>query len=209
MDKMYPELKKAIKLLPPKPVIIEVGSHKGDFVKYALHQRPKAIMYAIEPSPKNYASLLKKYPKISYNIALCSKNESLLFYELKDSNKKEHTRSSSLYQKVGRIKKATSNKIIVVGMTLDAFIKEHKISHIDLIRFDCYGAEYLIFKTKNNFLKITDMILLTMHHTSKIFGKEYQSQRKEIVKKLSKAKFKKKLGKSIKHKGHIHQLWKK
>ncbi|MCP3686059.1 MAG: hypothetical protein GY861_25720, partial [bacterium] len=55
------EFAKAVKILPESPVVIEVGSHVGDGVKYILRRRPNAKIYAIEPCERNYHKLRKAH----------------------------------------------------------------------------------------------------------------------------------------------------
>jgi hypothetical protein len=95
-------------------------------------------------------------------------------------------------------------------MMLDEFVGENYIEHIDLLRFDCYGSEYQIFRSGTKFLEITDMICLTMHKVQVVSrGTDVSAERKHIMGCLKRSGFERicTFGKGARK--HVFQLWSK
>jgi len=205
---LRPEFKRAIKLLPQKAVIIEVGSHKGDGVLYMKKMRPKSTIYAIEPDPANFKILNERYDGPCYNIAIGEENTEVRFFQLKDTEC-EHSRASSLYQKVAKARGVHLIRTSATQKTLDNFIGHIGEGHVDLIRFDCYGGEYAAFEAEtHSFLNKTSSILITMHRKKRVFaGEDYFKKRSKMVGMLEGAGFRLHKGDTIDFKKHIHQLW--
>jgi FkbM family methyltransferase len=187
------EFVKAVNRLPKEPVIIEIGSHVGDGVKYILKKRPKANVYAIEPSRKSFKKL-RKFHKNSFNIAISNNIRDAKIVERKNSRR-------NIVAKMGAR--------VIKQLPLDDFMTLNSISAADMIRFDCYGAEYRIFHTNNEFLGVTDMIYITMHKQKVCPKIKVKRERSHIKTCLRGAGFKliasggKGAGK------HLYQLWRK
>jgi FkbM family methyltransferase len=186
------EFAKAVKLLPEKPTVIEVGSHVGDGVKYILKRRPKADIYAIEPCERNFKKLRRRHEN-SFCCAISSKSGTAKV--IKKGNHRQY-----------RVGKGDE----VAQLTLDTFIAGQGIEHIDMIRFDCYGSEYGIFRTNNDFLEITDIINITMHKRKVCpEGVNVATGRHHITRCLKSAGFKKFMSYGSGIDKHIFQLWQK
>ena len=186
------EFKQAVSLIQEQSMVIEIGSHEGDGVKYILKQRPKTIVYAIEPVPRLFKKL-KKINKESWNLAIGDKMEIVGYKETKNSRQSMAGRTGSR---------------VVEQLTLDDFMEINNIHRADLIRFDCYGAEYRIFHTDNDFLDVTDMIYITMHKRKVCPGVDVKQERKHITACLKDADFKLIASRGKGLDKHLFQLWK-
>jgi FkbM family methyltransferase len=137
-------------------VIVDVGANVGLTVK---HFRDFAkTVYAIEPSPENYAALKKNKEFNNWdNVVLCN-------YALADKNGEMDFASSP--------KNRTTNAIQVDGhqnpdwygekfkvptKTIDTFFEENKIEHVDFMKFDPEGSEEMILYSEG-FKKVVDKI---------------------------------------------------
>ncbi len=186
------EFAKAVKILPEKPTVIEVGSHVGDGVEYILKRRPKATIYAIEPCERNYKKLRRRH-------------ESSFCCAIADTCGR-----AKIVEKGSHRQYRVGDGNDVTQFTLDTFIAGQEIKHVDMIRFDCYGSEYRIFQTDNNFLKATDTINITMHKVKACPERtDVAKERQHVAKCLKKAGFRLLMthGKGIDK--HIFQLWRK
>ena len=116
-------------------VIIDIGANMG---LTALYFKDHAkVIYAIEPSSQSYQALVentKAYPNIkTFNLAIAHENGPV----------KLHTNDSggvpdSVFGNGGI-------EEIVQGVTLEKFMTDNNIDHVDVLKVDCEGAEYLIF----------------------------------------------------------------
>jgi len=147
-----------------KYIFFDVGAHNG---KSSLHlvNNPNAIVYAFEPVPE-YFNLLQqesiKYPnykvynkavsdytgKASFNICgigRASQCSSLL--EFSDKSKlEEHWRGYNNFN--------YTQKIDVDVITLEQFIEEYNIDHIDYLHCDAQGCDLKVLKSLGNYINI-------------------------------------------------------
>ncbi|HLF54672.1 MAG TPA: FkbM family methyltransferase [Candidatus Nanoarchaeia archaeon] len=114
--------------------VVDVGGHIGSFSLLAAKNARK--VYTFEPSPNNYAQLVKN-AKINgfknmnpINQAVASKKGTLKLY-IDPLN----TAANSLYQK-------SDKYVSVKATTLPEFFKKNKITKCDFLKLDCEGAEY-------------------------------------------------------------------
>lgn len=186
---------KAVSLLPEKPLVVEVGSHEGDGVKYILSKRPLANVYAIEPSVASYKKLKRVHGQ-SANVAISDRMGDVAIVERENSRR-------NIIAEVGMRR--------INQMPLDSFLSINGIfgEKIDLIRFDCYGAEYKIFHTDNEFLKYTDMVYVTMHKQEVCPKVKIKRERSHIKECLRNAGFWLKMFAGSGVDKHLYQIWKK
>jgi FkbM family methyltransferase len=184
--------RRAVELLPEEPVVVEVGSHVGDGVRYILERRPNAVIYAIEPGHESFESL-HSFHKRSYRLAIAD-----------GSPRRLAKKGTSRQYRMVPAKNADDQ------MTLDEFIKIQRIEHIDLLRFDCYGSEYAIFRVSSRFLSIADMVCVTMHKEQVLHEiVDVRPYRKHIKGCLKRSGFERicTFGKGARK--HVFQLWRK
>jgi len=138
--------------------IIDIGAGIGDFSVLAAQKSLTNQVYAIEPFLESY-NLMKK--NINQN-----KIKNISISNLAISNSKYLTlninRSNPLNNKTCQTDK---NGRRLQSISLQKFMKINKINQCNLLKCDCEGAEFDIFKnlTSRTFKKI-DNIVLEYHH---------------------------------------------
>lgn len=138
---------KAVNRLPEAPVVVEIGAHVGDGVRYILSRRPKAIIYAVEPSVRAYKKLLNT-PAHCSCVAISGLDEAGKMVANKNHR---------------QVKFVKATKPSTFAIKMSEYLSRNRIEHIDLLRFDCYGSEYAIMRGDVGFLKTTDSVCITMH----------------------------------------------
>ncbi len=125
--------------------VIDVGAHYGYFSIFAaMHTAPKARIFAIEPAPMNFSQLKR-------NLSSCNvQNVTAVNVALGGSE--THTalhlgaaRNHSLIADYELLNSGNRTCPVQVN-TLNSFMNEHQIEHIDFIKIDCEGAEYALLE---------------------------------------------------------------
>lgn len=140
------------------PVIIDVGAHIGTFSLLSAIKYPNATIYAIEASRETYNILKRNIEEnhlqnvIPIHAAMSSKEGILKLYHSLQSGNWGHSVTKVLsdsYEEVDSI-------------TLGGVIEEKNICQIDLIKFNCEGAEFdiLINADESTIKKINCGIIL-------------------------------------------------
>lgn len=130
-------------------VYLDIGANVGMATRY-FHPYAKKI-YAIEPNPEIYQALventkdLKGVETFNYAIAQINGTTHMFSNSGGDLPQSFYGDSSSAFQ------------ILVNMKSLDSVFKENKIEHIDVMKIDVEGGEYIIFAS-DSFLKVADKI---------------------------------------------------
>jgi len=136
-------------LQPPVRTIFEVGAADGrDAARYA-EWYPEADIYAFEPVPESFASLIehaRTHPRLHGFQCAMSNGRGRARFNLSnwlDASSLLKPRATGAtfdaYQ-------ASSRSIEVETDTIDDFCGRHDISHIDLLKMDTQGAELLVLE---------------------------------------------------------------
>lgn len=137
-------------------VVIDAGANVGISTLYFRAVCPQAIIYAIEPDPRNYERLVSNIQGQDnikpYEVAFSDTNGHSDFYVPADK-----IISSSLISRGG-----TQKKVRVRSVTLDDFVASEHIQKIDICKFDVEGAEYRMFKNCEALSRI-DILIGEVH----------------------------------------------
>ena len=145
------------------PVIIDIGAHIGTYAVYAALRSPQARVLALEPNPAVFTYLEKSIAANNLGSQVTpimkavaqSAEKRLLFLDEGGGV------SSSLFKRHGR---ALSEGISVPCMTLADLYAEYNISHCDVLKLNCEGAEYEILGgLSDEMFNSIDSILLQWH----------------------------------------------
>lgn len=134
--------RKLYSLIQANFVCIDIGANIGETTLNFAQIAKNGKVYSFEPVPFLFEQLIKNislndYNNIAaFNIAIAD-NEEDLFFEM-PSNKNSAGISLNK-QQAGTAKR-------VVGTTLDNFIRQQNIPHIDFIKIDVEGFEYFVLK---------------------------------------------------------------
>ncbi|MBM3231769.1 FkbM family methyltransferase [Candidatus Pacearchaeota archaeon] len=143
--------------------IVDIGAHIGIFSMYAAKKAKNGLVFSYEPAPKNF-SLLKKHTEINniknikiFNLAVDNKKELKKFYVARSDR---HSGRHSFYKP-----EEISDEIIVKSTTLASILKDNGIKKINLLKFDCEGAEYrILLNCKKETLDKIDRITMEYHN---------------------------------------------
>lgn len=155
------------------PVLLDIGAHWGESVKYLRNAFPRSIIYSLEPDPESFQILLANKAENHHclNLALSNVSSEITFYRNNISHTNSIFRVNAKSQDSIKIQQAIKNndlslfdsfnhEIKVRSITLDALIKEQEIETIDLLKIDVQGAESLVLEGGSHALKITKALLL-------------------------------------------------
>lgn len=140
--------------------IIDLGANIG---LTSLYLKDCADMiYAIEPNPKNFAALKHNTKDIDnikiFNLAIYNENKDIYLFQT-DSESPAQTISQEV-NVVGKVK--------VKAVTLEKFMDDNNIKHVDCLKIDVEGSEYAILPSESfrSISKRVDSIVGEGHFTS-------------------------------------------
>jgi len=183
------------------PLIIDVGSHKGEYINNLIKNFKFKKIYAFEPSPKNFDQLKKIFQDKDnielLNVGIGEKNEKRILnqnIESSSSSINQLNKDSKYFKKKYLFlnlfqKKEISYPINIKLINLSNFINQKKINHIDLLKIDTEGYEFSVLKGLRDEIKKIKVIHLE-HHFDDMIIKNYKLS--DIHNYLIKYDFKKK-----------------
>lgn len=157
IDKIYHQ-KRIVNFLPKNSIktVIDVGSHKGEFISYILKIPSISAIYAFEPQrdifnilKKKYCNNKKVYP---FCIAFDSSNKirKIKINRLTMTSTLCELNNNSFYFKFKSMILNKNNSIInkykIKTKSLDNFFKNIKISEDILLKIDTEGYEFHVLK---------------------------------------------------------------
>ncbi len=162
-----------------KQLVIDVGANVGNYAEEVLSYNPEIDLYAFEPHPKTFLTLEEKAKKLGFktiNKGCADTIGKLKFYDYANNDGSEH---ATLLE--GVFTDLYNNETIVHEVevtTLDAFVLEHKIEQVDLLKIDTEGFEYSVMNgclnsIKNNKIKAIHFEFNSMNIISKVFMKDF------------------------------------
>lgn len=144
-----------LRVLPPDPVIFDVGAHHGEYALFALKERPDAQLHCFEPFNVNYAILensmawfaswsehrKSKWPVFTHEYGLSERGGMMPLYT---PNKFQDSGLTSVYRRrLDHFGIAMKEGMPGLFRTLDdvmSFTTPH-IKKIDLLKLDIEGHE--------------------------------------------------------------------
>jgi FkbM family methyltransferase len=155
------------------PIILDVGAHKGESVRYLRRLFPTALIHSFEPSPRSFAELTSLADERTHchNVALSDVDGTIDFF----SNSISHTNS------VFRVNKASTDSIFfaehrkkgadipdeafnqlmrVPAMRLATFCEQRRLEHVHLLKLDVQGAERKVLDGAKDMLQVTDTVIV-------------------------------------------------
>ncbi len=129
----------------PDPTIIDVGAHIGTFSILSSLKIPEARVFAIEASEESYRVLEKNVTENglsnieAIHAAASPVNEKIKLFHSAETGNWGHSITTQL-----------SNSFEEVdGITISQIIENYNLDKIDLIKFNCEGAEFDILMKLN------------------------------------------------------------
>lgn len=130
--------------LPDNPVVIDVGGFIGDFALYAVKRLNARRVIVCEPSPRNWALLLKNIANNGYedriepvNKAVTDGGNTMMNIDASDENQCMVSAYFPSEQPLSA----------VLGISLAQLLRDHAVERVDLLKIDCEGGEYAILES--------------------------------------------------------------
>jgi FkbM family methyltransferase len=154
--------------LPDNPVVIDIGGFIGDFALYAVKRLNARRVIVCEPSPKNWALLLKNIANNGYedriqpvNKAVTDGRNLMMNIDAPD----EYQCMVSGYCTSGQPLSS------VPGISLGDLLRDHAIESVDLLKIDCEGGEYEILESSSTeVLRRIRNIVFEFHDLTRLEG---------------------------------------
>lgn len=152
----YPKLRRFYvkHLKNPAPLILDIGSNKGQTIDFFLGINKDSRIIGFEPNKQLFTELQRKYKRnkniVIHNVGVSKKKGKLLFQEnvLHETSTFENLNYDSEYLKKKARVLGVDPKDIVVDtyevdvVDLNSFIEDQKIENIDVLKIDVEGHEY-------------------------------------------------------------------
>lgn len=145
LDQVYLKNFPSTQFLEGNPTIMDIGGNVGYFSLFMFSQNSAAKVYSFEPMPFNFSqmrSYAETYPNFEWHIenkAIGPNNDPLVLYT---STVDEFSTMAGVFGDERR-----SKSIEVESKTISQVIDENHLGKIDLMKLDCEGSEYEIFKS--------------------------------------------------------------
>lgn len=164
-------------------VLVDVGSHKGEYINSIKKKFNIQKIYGFEPNPDIFKILKKKTvdEKINlFNFGISDENGRIEFYknlETSSSTINKLNTNSKYYKKKYFLlnifnSKEVIKKIEINVLRLDEFIHSNKIDKIDLIKIDTEGYELKVIKSLEKKIENVKIIHFE-HHFDDMIIKNY------------------------------------
>ena len=170
--------------------LFDVGSHRGETIRFISSFIKVKNIYAFEPLKKNFDVLLQKTNKINkknktniiyYQMGLGEKTESKIIKEMKETSsstlndintKSKYFRKKSLLLNFGSNKNFYKEKEVKI-IKAASVIKKKSINIVDLLKIDTEGYEFSAIKGFDKELHRVKVILFE-HHYNLMIKKNYK-----------------------------------
>jgi FkbM family methyltransferase len=168
-----------IELCAEARCVMDIGANTGVYSLITKALNPGARVFAFEPIPRTYNKLkhnaeINNFDIICEQMAISDKDGiSHIFDPLT-----EHNNLATLNPEVAN-KHHISRKTQITTKKLSTYIKEHKISHIDLIKIDVEGHEPAVLSGMEEYLQSMRPTLL-IEINSDAMGIQIESILKDI-----------------------------
>jgi FkbM family methyltransferase len=136
--------------------VLDIGAHVGIVAIYLALRHPEITIYAYEPMPWNYESMLKNLRSngvksvIPHRLAVAAKAGTM------QMARGRHSGEGGAFHDVGERTK-------VRATTLAAIFRKHKLRRVRLAKLDCEGAEHGILDTAGALLDRIDHFRVELH----------------------------------------------
>ena len=148
----------------PKPVIFDVGAHKGESIKFFKNIFRSAEVFSFEPSPENFRELelvANDFGTKALNVAIGEVSDDVTFYQQDLSHLGGLLPiNSNSKDSLGYAEKATNDEITVSCLTLNDVVNDFEIHSIDILKVDVQGFEVGVLNGGNDALLRTKLVMI-------------------------------------------------
>lgn len=172
------------------PVCLDVGANVGQTIMLLVDNLKDPEIHAFEPSTKTFNTLQTKFKSdriILYKYGVGSEKGVLDFNNLPNSQLSSFLIPQHFpWSKANRDYESTVEQVQVI--TLDQFIQEHNMNHVDLLKSDTQGYDLQVLKGAERSL-LNGVIKFVLVEINQIEMYENQGTRTDIFRFLEKCGF--------------------
>lgn len=146
-------------------VVIDAGAYCGYFAMIASEKTgPKGVVYAFEPVGQNHERLLKNIDlnRMKNVVSLCEglsdRVEQRAMY-IPEGLASQSSISGKSWAELSRHEPWEKKIVQAHFITLDSFVRERQLMHVDIVKIDAEGAEVKILRGMRNTLLRYDPVL--------------------------------------------------
>jgi len=156
-------------MIPPCPVIIDIGANAGCFTMYAASRFSGARIISYEPMPSNFGQLMRNIG-LNRNSNITAFQKAVADYSgetimISDCERFPTTAQMHIYECKEDHK---DNRLNVQCITIKDIFDENKLEVCDLLKIDCEGAEHqIIFTCPLEYLHRIKQFAIEVHGIAK------------------------------------------
>ena len=170
-------------------IVVDIGAHKGEFLKHIKKIKSIRKVYSLEPQKKVYRELLKEIDNkkfFAYNIAISNRNgkQKMQINDFSMTSTLSKVNENSIYYKIKNLIIWNKKKKFEYIKTekLDLFTKKRKLNKIDLLKVDTEGHELNVVKSGLKTLKKTKYLLIEFRQNDLYLNYSSQALHKIVLK---------------------------
>jgi len=172
-------------------VIFDIGGFNGEYSRKILEADPGVELHVFEPDPQSFAEKLQPALKGFVNVRLVSKGMSDKEGKAELFTSEKYPATNSIHHRGGLTYKV-DGKVAIELTTVDAYCAANKIEHIDLLKIDTEGNDFLVLRGAEEMLRAGRVgtivfefnILYTYSHIYFLDFAEYLSRFGYVVSKI-------------------------
>ncbi len=136
--------------------IVDLGANIGVFTLYGAARSPSGKIISVEPDPTNFQQLRRN--------VLANKFSNIELVQKAISNVSGPTRLFLVHPTGHTIMKSSGAYPVITceSLTMDDLMRSYNISHIDFLKIDIEGAEFLLFDDLH-WLESVEQIVMEVH----------------------------------------------
>ena len=165
------EIDALVKMLPARPVVIDIGANAGFFDIQLLSKIDRATIYAYEPMPANVQTLrhtLQQNPRLERSVRLFQMAVTGLPLDHLDLFAEAEENNQVVASMFAGFNENNTRTITVPCITLTDIIRTNDLTSIDLLKMDCEGSEYdIIYHTAPELLRRIGRMVVEVHDVDK------------------------------------------
>lgn len=171
--------------------LIDVGSHKGEFLSFMIKNKNIKNFYAFEPQKGPFSILTKKFLKNKnvklFNLALSDKKEKKIFFvgKLTGTSTFEKLNTNSNYLKIKKFlldtKLPYEKKICIQSDKIDNVFSKINLDR-SILKIDVEGHEFNVLKGAKKKIKSISYLLVENHYLN-LYKKNKKNQKVDFMKK--------------------------
>lgn len=151
------------------PVILDIGGNIGMATLYFKLLFPESSVFTFEPDPSTFRLLERNITENrltnteAFNVAVSNREGEIPFYKARNE-----PGSPAMSTRADRMqdRNRDADRISVKAVQLSAFLREHHIDSVDILKMDTEGSEWDVIEDMigSGAIDRVDRILLEYHH---------------------------------------------